>query len=72
MGEVSAATGGCLSLILMTFFFVSPILAVIGWIGWAISDPTSGGWLFIAIVSTLGAIAVIARFVKDQKSTSGY
>ncbi|MDA9890821.1 hypothetical protein N9D51_01360 [Actinomycetota bacterium] len=61
--------GSCLGAIIITFLFVSPILAVVAWIGWAISDPTSGGWLVIAIVSTVAGILMAMRFVTEFKKT---
>ena len=66
---IRTAIAGLFGAIVMTLIFASPIIAVVSWIGFAISEPRSGGWLALAIGFSIIAAILTAYFVVKMRET---
>lgn len=68
---ILAAIMGLFGAVVMTLIFASPVIAVVSWIGFAISEPRSGGWLALAIGFSVIAAILISYFVVKMRETKG-
>lgn len=68
---IGRAIASLIGAVFITLVFASPVIAVVSWVAFIISEPKSEGWLVVAFIFTAVAMIVIAYFVAQMRGSKG-